>query len=53
MKVAAIAIFFFLALHYVIACPNNCSGNGWCTPERLCNCNPGWRGEDCSICTYL
>merc|ERR1711968_92034 len=30
-------------------CPNDCSGNGECAPGTLgiCNCKPGWYGEDC------
>jgi len=33
-------------------CPNDCSGNGNCTSGpsgKVCNCNAGWTGSDCSI----
>jgi hypothetical protein len=33
-------------------CPNECSGNGWCSvefPVLRCMCDPGWEGSDCSI----
>lgn len=32
-------------------CPNNCSGNGWCSveyPVSRCMCNPPYTGNDCS-----
>lgn len=32
-------------------CPNNCSGNGWCSveyPVSRCMCDPGWIGSDCA-----
>lgn len=33
-------------------CKNWCSQNGFCT-RGICNCNPGYSGEDCSsnICS--
>jgi hypothetical protein len=33
-------------------CPNDCSGNGNCTSGptgKVCKCNLGWTGRDCSI----
>lgn len=33
-------------------CPNNCTGNGWCSvdyPVSRCMCEPPWTGGDCSI----
>jgi hypothetical protein len=38
---------------YSCECPNNCfqeTGNGHCF-ENKCNCNPGWKGKDCSLVT--
>ncbi|KAL0242453.1 hypothetical protein GEMRC1_005016 [Eukaryota sp. GEM-RC1] len=31
-------------------CPNACSGNGGCN-SGICDCDPGWTGNDCSIST--
>ena len=35
-------------------CPNECSGNGECSPSSMCLCFAGYMGNDCSQrqCTY-
>ena len=29
-------------------CPNDCSNNGACSGDGICECNYAWTGEDCS-----
>ena len=35
-------------------CPNNCSRNGNCNSDSICECSSGWTGGDCSVrvCPY-
>ena len=30
-------------------CPNECSNNGACDGDGICECNYAWTGEDCSV----
>lgn len=32
-----------------ILCPNFCNFNGICSPEGVCQCDPGFYGADCSM----
>jgi len=32
-----------------LTCPNDCSNNGVCIADNLCQCNAGFSGDDCSV----
>eukprot|EP00930_Biecheleria_cincta_P021566 TRINITY_DN15952_c0_g1_i2.p1 TRINITY_DN15952_c0_g1~~TRINITY_DN15952_c0_g1_i2.p1 ORF type:complete len:1446 (-),score=169.12 TRINITY_DN15952_c0_g1_i2:94-4431(-) len=34
-----------------LLCINDCSGRGKCKPDGICECHPGFHGDDCSIFT--
>ena len=31
-----------------VTCPENCSTNGYCKPDGICECEDGFTGQDCS-----
>ena len=46
-----ISLLFVFAMPSLLvraACPNDCSGNGYCNPFSACECYRNWMGNDCS-----
>lgn len=49
-----IGVFGWKTCNYIIrydisnSCPNNCNNHGLCTPQGVCDCEPGFSGLDCS-----
>ena len=44
--------FLILLFEKKANCPNGCSGNGNCTLNGVCVCDPNFRNVDCSYCEY-